>query len=175
MVIRAFSCNSPPLRAVDVAVKMGISRAAARRFLLTLQDLGYVGSEGEPFYVRPALLDLRFSYLDSLGVEDIVQRALNCIAELTEASSSFAVLDCDEVVFVARAPSKSIFQVATRIDWRVAAHATSLREVLLAGLSAAELDRYMASSNRVAFTKKTTTEASALSAGFNKFAPKDIP
>ena len=154
---------------------MGISRAAARRFLMTLQDLGYVGSEGEPFYVQPALLDPRFSYLDLLGVEDIVQPALNCIAELTEASSSFAVLDCDEVVFVARALSKGIFQVATRIDWRVAAHATSLREVLLAGLSAAELDRYLASSNRVAFTKKTTTEASALSAGFNKFAPKDIP
>lgn len=154
---------------------MGISRAAARRCLLTLQDLGYVGSEGEPFYVRPALLDLRFSYLGSLGVKDIVQPALNCIAELTEASASFAVLDCDEVVFVARAPSKGTFQVATRIDWRVAVHATSLREVLLAGLSAAALDRYLASSNRVAFTMKTTTEASALSAGFNKFAPKDIP
>ena len=92
LVIRAFSCDSPRLRAVDVAAKIGISRAAARRFLLTLQDLGYVGSEGEPFYLRPTLLDLGFSYLDSLGVEDIVQPALNCIAELRRPCTSSELL-----------------------------------------------------------------------------------
>jgi IclR family pca regulon transcriptional regulator len=59
-VIRAFSCDSPRLRAVDGAAKNGISRAVARRFLLTSQDLSYVDSEGEPFYLRPALLNLGF-------------------------------------------------------------------------------------------------------------------
>lgn len=162
LVIRAFDRDRPRLRPIEVANRAGISRAAARRYLLTLQDLGYVGSEGDAFYLRPRLLDLGFSYLSSIGVEDIVQPVLNRISELTGASSSFAVLDQNEVVFIARAPSKGIFQVATRIGGRVAAHATSLGQVLLAGLPPAELDIYLAESKREAFTKRTITEAKAL-------------
>ena len=162
LVIRAFDRDRPRLRPIEVAIRAGISRAAARRYLLTLQDLGYVGSEGDIFYLRPRLLDLGFSYLNSIGVEDIVQPVLNRISEQTEASSSFAVLDQNQVLFIARAPSKGIFQVATRIGGRVAAHATSLGQVLLAGLAPSELDAYLAESKREAFTKRTITEAKAL-------------
>jgi IclR family pca regulon transcriptional regulator len=161
-VIRAFGHDFPRLRAVDVAKRTGLSRAAARRYLLTLQDLGYVGSEGDVFFLRPRLLDLGFSYLTSIGVEDIVQPVLNRIAEKTHASSTFGVLDRDEVVFVARAPSKGIFLLATSVGGRVAAHATTLGQVLLAAMPPAELDRYLAESKRVAFTKWTITDATAL-------------
>ena len=161
-VIRAFGHDNPRLRAVDVAKRTGLSRAAARRYLLTLQDLGYVGSESDVFYLRPRLLDLGFSYLTSIGVEDIVQPVLSRIAEKTQASSTFAVLDRDEVVFIARAPSKGIFILATGIGGRVPAHATSLGQVLLAAMPAAELDRYLAESKREVFTKWTITNANAL-------------
>lgn len=161
-VIRAFDRDCPRLRPIEVANRTGISRAAARRFLLTLQDLGYVGSEGEVFYLRPRLLDLGYSYLSSIGVEDIVQPALNRISAQTEASSSFAILDQHEVVFIARAPSKGIFQLTMRIGGRVAAHATSLGQVLLSAMPPAELDRYLAESKREAFTKWTITAAPAL-------------
>lgn len=162
MVIRAFGHDFPRLRAADVAKSTGLSRAAARRYLLTLQDLGYVGSDGDVFYLRPRLLDLGFSYLTSIGVEDVVQPVLNRISEKTQASSTFAVLDRDEVVFVARAPSKGIFMLATSIGGRVAAHATSLGQVLLAAMPPAELDRYLAESKRIAFTKWTITGAREL-------------
>ena len=162
LVIRAFDRDRPRLRPIEVATRAGISRAAARRYLLTLQDLGYVGSEGDVFYLRPRLLDLGFSYLNSIGVEDIVQPVLNRISEQTEASSSFAVLDQNQVLFIARAPSKGIVQVATRIGGRVAAHATSLGQVLLAGLVPAELDAYFAESKLERFTKRTVTEEKAL-------------
>jgi IclR family pca regulon transcriptional regulator len=162
LVIQAFDGDSPRLRPIEVANRTGISRAAARRYLLTLQDLGYVGSENDIFYLRPRLLNLGFSYLSSIGVEDIVQPVLNRISEQTEASSSFAVLDQNEVLFIARAPSKGIFQVATRIGGRVPAHATSLGQVLLAGLAPDALDDYMAKSERIAFTKRTVTDANAL-------------
>ena len=162
LVIRAFGHDFPRLRAIDVAKRTGLSRAAARRYLLTLQDLGYVGCDADVFYLRPRLLDLGFSYLSSIGVEDIVQPVLNRISEKTQASSTFAVLDRDEVVFVARAPSKGIFMLATSVGGRVAAHATTLGQVLLAAMPPAELDRYLAESKRVAFTKWTITEAKAL-------------
>jgi len=162
LVIRAFGHDFPRLRAIDVAKRTGLSRAAARRYLLTLQDLGYVGSETDVFYLRPRLLDLGFSYLSSIGVEDIVQPVLSRISEKTQASSTFAVLDRDEVVFVARAQSKGIFMLATSIGGRVAAHATTLGQVLLAAMAPEELDRYLAESKRVAFTKRTITDAGAL-------------
>lgn len=162
MVIRAFNHDSPRLRAADVARRTGLSRAAARRYLLTLQDLGYVGSDGDLFFLRPRLLDLGFSYLSSIGVERAVQPVLSRISERTHASSTFAVLDRDEVVFVARAPSKGIFMLATSIGGRVAAHATTLGQVLLAAMPPAELDRYLAESERVAFTSRTITDADAL-------------
>lgn len=161
-VICAFGRDSPSMRAVEVANKTGMSRAAARRFLLTLQDLGYVGSEGDVFYLRPRLLDLGFSYLSSIGVENIVQPVLNRISEQTEASSSFAVLDKYEVVFIARAAMRGTFQLAMSVGGRVAAHATSLGQVLLAGMSPVELDRYLEESVRKAFTKWTVTEEPAL-------------
>jgi IclR family pca regulon transcriptional regulator len=162
MVIRAFDHDFPRLRAADVAKRTGLSRAAARRYLLTLQDLGYVGSEGDLFYLRPRLLDLGFSYLSSIGVERAVQPVLSRISERTHASSTFAVLDRDEVVFVARAPSKGIFMLATSIGGRVPAHATTLGQVLLAALPPAELERYLAESERIAFTARTITDADAL-------------
>ncbi len=162
LVIRAFGHDFPRLRAIEVAKRTGLSRAAARRYLLTLQDLGYVGCDADVFYLRPRLLDLGFSYLSSIGVEDIVQPVLNRVSEKTQASSTFAVLDRDEVVFVARAPSKGIFMLATSVGGRVAAHATTLAQVLFAAMPPAELDRYLAESKRVAFTKWTITEAKAL-------------
>ena len=167
-VIRAFGHEFPRLRAIEVAKRTGLSRAAARRYLLTLQDLGYVGSDGDVFYLRPRLLDLGFSYLSSIGVEDIVQPALSRISEKTQASSTFAVLDRDEVVFVARAPSRGIFMLATSIGGRVAAHATTLGQVLLASLPPAQLDRYLSESRRVAFTKWTVTDADALRRKLNR-------
>lgn len=162
LVIRAFGRGGPHLRAAEVAKKIEISRAAARRYLLTLQDLGYVGCEGDVFFLRPRLLDLGFSYLSSIGVEDVVQPVLNRISEQTQASSTFAVLDKDEVVFVARTPAKGLFQLTAGVGGRVAAHATSLGQVLLAALPQPELDCYLAESKRASFTKWTITEAKAL-------------
>jgi IclR family pca regulon transcriptional regulator len=161
-VIRAFGHDGPRLRIADVARRTGLSRAAARRYLLTLCDLGYIGSEGDVFFLRPRLLDLGFSYLASIGVGEIVQPVLNLLSERTNASSTFAVLDSGEVVSVARAPSREIFQLMTSVGARMPAHATTLGQVLLAGLAPADLDRYLAESERVAFTKRTVTDAAEL-------------
>jgi IclR family pca regulon transcriptional regulator len=144
LVIRAFDRVSPVLRISDVAKRTGLSRAAVRRYLLTLQDLGYVGSRNERFYLRPRILEIGFSYLSSAEVDRIVQPYLNELAEKTHETSSFAVLDRFDVLFVARAASRRVLNFSVSIGGRIPAYGTSIGHVLLAGLSPEEFEQYLA-------------------------------
>lgn len=145
LVIRAFDANAPLLRPTDVAKRTGLNRAAARRYMLTLKTLGYLGSSDDRFYLQPKVLDLGYAYMASMQIDRLVQPFLNKLATQTHESSSFAVLDNDEVLFVARASSEKILQIAVSIGGRVPAYATSLGHVMLTGLTEAALDRYLKS------------------------------
>ena len=57
-VIRAFGPDRERLSLSEVARATGLTRAAARRFLLTLVKLGYVRSDGREFSLRPRVLEL---------------------------------------------------------------------------------------------------------------------
>src|ERR671931_2169059 len=82
-VIRTFDGNAPMLRIADVAKRTGLDRASARRFLLTLHDLGYVGRSDDLFYLRPRALDIGFSYLASLDLNRVIQPLLNELTDVT--------------------------------------------------------------------------------------------
>jgi IclR family pca regulon transcriptional regulator len=140
-VISAFDNSSATLRISDVAARTGLMRAAARRYLLTLQDLGFVGSDGDQFFLRPKVLQIGFSYFSSMNVDHIVQPYLNELAEKTRETSSFAVLDGADVMFISRAASKRILSFSISIGGRIPAYSTALGFVLLAGLSAQELEQ----------------------------------
>ncbi len=143
-VIRAFSGEAPVLNSSEVAKRSGLTRAAARRYLLTLQDLHYVGRNGERFYLRPRVLELGHSYLSSVDLERFVQPFVLELAEATHERSSFGVLEDWEVLFVARASAKRVQDFSISIGGRVAAHSTSLGQVLLAGLDRHEMEQYFA-------------------------------
>jgi len=143
LVIRAFDADAPLLRATDVAKRSGLNRAAARRYMLTLQSLGYLGSDGDRFYLQPKVLDLGFAFISSMQIDRLVQPFLNELSARTGESASFAVLDNDEVLFVARASSERILQIVVGVGGRVPAHATALGHALLSGLSELQLDRYL--------------------------------
>lgn len=142
-VIRAFDRVSPLLTISDVAKRAGVSRAAARRYLLTLQDLGYAGSQNGQFYLRPRVLEIGFSYLSSVDLDRIVQPYLNELAERTHETSSFAVLDKFDVLFVARAASRRVLNFSVSIGGRIPPYGTSIGHVLLAGLSPDEFAQYL--------------------------------
>src|SRR5215211_4560599 len=72
-VIRAFDADRPELTLSDVARATGLPRAAARRFLLTLVELGYVRGEGGRFSLRPRVLELGYAYLSGLGLPEVAQ------------------------------------------------------------------------------------------------------
>jgi IclR family pca regulon transcriptional regulator len=143
LVIRAFDAEAPLLRPIDVARRSGLNRAAARRYMLTLQSLGYLGADGDRFFLQPKVLDLGFAFISSMQIDRLVQPFLNDLATRTGESSSFAVLENEEVLFVARASSERILQIVVGVGGRVPAYATSLGHALLSGLSDAQLDRYL--------------------------------
>ncbi len=142
-VIRAFDADNPTLTLSDVARSTGLPRAAARRFLLTLVDLGYIRVDGRQFRLSPQVLELGRAYLSSLRLPEIALPHLRDATGDLRESSSLAVLDGTDIVYVAHAPAKRILSISITIGTRDVAFATSLGRVLLAGQSDDWLDDYL--------------------------------
>lgn len=156
-VIRAFDKERRSLTLSDVARETGLSRASARRFLHTLVELGYVATDGREFTLRPALLDLGYAYLSSLTLPEIALPHLQELSEQVGESSSVAVLDGADIVYVARVATHRIMSAAIRVGTRFPAHATSMGRVLLAHAEPAAVDAYLASTTLTALTSRTIT------------------
>ncbi len=161
-VIRAFDAERPELTLSEVARATGLTRAAARRFLLTLVELGYVRTDGRLFALRPKILELGYAYLSSLSLPEIALPHLEQLVERVHESSSVSVLDGDEVVYVARVPTKRIMTVSISVGTRFPAYATSMGRVLLAWRSPDWLDGYLASAKLRALTTYTIADPQEL-------------
>ena len=132
-VIRAL--NSPePMTLSDIARASELSRASARRFVLTLEELGYVQQSAGRFALTPRVLELGFAYLSALGLPEVAQPHMERLVETVRESSSVCVLDGESVVYVARVPTRRIMNVVISVGTRFPAYATSMGRVLLAGL-----------------------------------------
>lgn len=162
VVIRSFDDEHRRQTLSEVAGRTGLTRATARRLLLTLKDLGYVHMDGREFSLSPAVLRLGYAYLSSLGAPAIAQPYLEALSENVRESSSMTVLDGTEVVYVARVPTKRIFSVALGIGSRLPAFATSMGRVLLAGMSEEEIRHTIEQSNVEQFTEHTITDPDRL-------------
>jgi IclR family pca regulon transcriptional regulator len=157
-VIRAFDGEHPTLTLSDVSRRTGLTRAAARRFLLTLAELGYVHHDGREFMLRPSVLNLGFAYLSSMGLPEVAMPHMETLVALVQESSSMSVLDGHDVVYVARVPTRRrIMTVAIAVGTRFPAYATSMGRVLLAGLPDPELDAVLATIDFEPITDLTVT------------------
>lgn len=163
-VIRAFDARHPELTLSDVARACGLTRAAARRFLLTLTDLGYVHTDGRLFSLAPRVLELGYSYLSSLSLPEVAEAHLERLVAEVRESSSMSVLDGDDIVYVARVPTSRIMRVAINVGTRFPAYATSMGRVLLAGLSGDDLEAYLARVELEPLTDRTIRTTAALRA-----------
>lgn len=159
-VIRCFSSEHPSLTLSEVAERTGLTRAAARRFLLTLQELGYVGSSGRLFSLRPRVLALGYAYLSSFSVAQIAQPHLEDLAEELHESCSVSVLDGDDLVYVARASANRIMTISLTVGTRLPPYPTSMGRVLLAHLPEAELDGHLRRTELRRLTEHTITDES---------------
>ncbi|WP_320669431.1 IclR family transcriptional regulator domain-containing protein [Patulibacter defluvii] len=161
-VIRAFDATSGPLSLSEVARRCGLPRAAARRFLLTLVELGYVAQEGRGFALRPRVLELGVAYLSGLSFVEVARPHLERLSADVDESASISVLDGDEVVYVARVPTRRIMSVTIAVGTRLPAWATSMGRVLLAALPEAELARRLAAPLPAAPTAAVPLDADAV-------------
>ncbi|MEU4695087.1 IclR family transcriptional regulator [Actinoplanes sp. NPDC023714] len=161
-VIRAFDAQHRELTLSDVARACGLTRAAARRFLLTLTDLGYVRTDGRLFSLAPRVLELGYAYLSSLSLPEVAEPHLERLVARVHESSSLSVLDGDDVVYVARVPTSRIMRVAINVGTRFPAYATSMGRVLLAALPEADLDAYLNRAKLEPLTDRTITSPGAL-------------
>ncbi|MGH7667145.1 MAG: IclR family transcriptional regulator domain-containing protein [Candidatus Dormibacteria bacterium] len=143
-VVKAFGAERPQLTLSEVAKATGLTRAAARRFLLTLVQLGYARTDGRAFSLRPRVLELGYAYLSALGLPEVAQPHLEQLGARLHESASISVLDGEDIVYVVRVPSRRIMSVTIALGTRFPAYATSMGRVLLAGLDPQQLEQYLA-------------------------------
>jgi IclR family pca regulon transcriptional regulator len=126
----------------QVAKRVGVARAVARRFLLTLADLGYVATDDKYFRLTARVLDLGHAYLSSMPLSRVATEFLEEVTEQTRESCSASVLDGPDIVYVARVPTRHILSITLSIGTRLPAYCTSMGRVLLAALHPQELEKY---------------------------------
>lgn len=163
-VIRSFSAEAPQQTLTEVAGRSGLTRAGARRILLTLQALGYVESDGRHFRLTARILDLGFAYLSSLPLWNLAEPLMESLVEEVKESSSAAVLDAQDIVYVLRVPTHKILSIGLGVGSRLPAYCTSMGRVLLAALPDDEVRRRLQASDLRALTRHTVTDSDALMA-----------
>jgi IclR family pca regulon transcriptional regulator len=142
-VIQAFDAEHRDLTLSDVARRTGQSRASARRFLLSLEALGFVRSEAGLFSLTPRVLALGHAFLSSLRLPEIAEPHLKALSLRLGESTSASVFDGDDIVYVARIPARRIMSVAIRVGSRFPAYATSMGRVMLAFATESAVDAYL--------------------------------
>jgi IclR family pca regulon transcriptional regulator len=162
LVIRAFDAEHRELGLSDVARIAGLTRAAARRFLLTLVKLGYMNFSDGRFSLSPRVLELGYAYLSSLTLPEVAQPHMEALVASVNESSSISVLDDTDIVYVARVPTRRIMSITLSVGTRLPAYATSMGRVLLAALPDVELESRLARIDVRPLSARTIGDVAAL-------------
>lgn len=162
-VIRAFSQQERDQTIAQISARTGITRAAVRRCLHTLRKLGYVTVNDRRYSLRPKILSLGHAYLTSTPMSAAAQRFLDQVSATVQESSSLAVLDEEDIVYVVRSPvSTRIMSVDLHPGSRLPAFCTSMGRVLLADLPPPELKTFLAHAKLTPHTDRTVTSKEKL-------------
>ncbi len=161
-VIRSFSGEAPAQTLSEVAERAGLTRAGARRILLTLQTLGYVVTDGRQFRLTPRILDLGFAYLSSMPIWSLAEPVMESLVAEVKESSSAAALDGTDIVYVMRVPTHKIMRISLAVGSRLPAYCTAMGRMLLADLPEEDVKRRIAHSELKALTKHTITDSDLL-------------
>jgi IclR family pca regulon transcriptional regulator len=168
-VLGAFDAQHARLSVSQAAARTAMSRAAARRHLLTLQALGYLASDGRQFWLTPKVLGFGGGYLASAPLAVAAQPELEWLGAHTGCSASLVVREGDVVVVVARSAPKDargrrVLPYGVHLGARLPLHATSTGQVLLASDTPARRRAWLGQSQRAVHTQHTLVTASALQA-----------
>jgi IclR family pca regulon transcriptional regulator len=166
-ILGAFDAAHRTQTLSQVAAQVGLPRATARRALLTLVALGYLELEDRQFRLTPRVLRLASAYLTSNPVSTLLQPACDRIARAVGESCSAAVLECHEVVMVARAVPAQLMPIGAGIGFRLPAYCSALGRVLLAALPDDAVAAYLARTDLAALTPHTLTRPADIAAAID--------
>lgn len=161
-VLEAFDAAHPDMTLSDVARRTGVTPAAARRSLITLMALGYVGQNGKRFHLRPKVMALGSGFYFAARIDEFMAPELRQIVDTHGDASSVAMLDGADVVYIAHHSTQRARRATAVVGARYPAHATSLGRVLLAGLEDAALEAVLAAMQPKALTARTVTDKAEL-------------
>jgi IclR family transcriptional regulator, pca regulon regulatory protein len=161
-VIRAFDRDHPSMTLSEVAERAGLNRAAARRFLHTLVREGYAETDGKFFRLRPKILELGYSALSSMSFAEIAGPIMDDLSATVDETCFAAVLDGEDVVYVAKATSQRVINVNIEVGSRMPAFCMSTGRVLLASLPDPALDRWLEDFEPTRYTDNTVTSKARL-------------
>ena len=161
-ILEAFDAAHPEMTLSEVARRVGLSPAAARRSLITLEALGYIGRRDKRFHLRPRLLTLGSAFYVTARIDEVLQEDLRGIVDRFGDASSVGTLDGPDVIYVAHVTVQRARRAAAVPGARYPAYATSMGRVLMAGLSDDRLDAVLAEGAPQPLTSKTCTNPAAL-------------
>jgi len=164
-VLLALSDKRKHMSIAQVSHRTGIPRAAARRSLHTLLKLGFAAADdARRFYLRPRVLSFSHAYLSTSPIAVLAQPILDRFGEAVREACSLAMLDGDEIVYLARSTSSRIMSPSLNVGRRLPAYCTSVGHVMLAHLAQDELNAYLARTRFHPYTEHTPVSADKLRA-----------
>ncbi|MET0237238.1 MAG: IclR family transcriptional regulator C-terminal domain-containing protein [Kibdelosporangium sp.] len=167
-IIRVFSAEHPSMTVSEIAQVSGLTRAAVRRFLLTLTELGYVYGKNNRFELTPRVLELGYSYLSALSFPDIALPRLEQLVTETSEASEGSILDRGDIVYVVRVPGPALMTISVNVGARRPAHATAMGRVMLADLPPAAIDEYLGRHELTPILPRTITDPAEFRVELNK-------
>jgi IclR family pca regulon transcriptional regulator len=161
-VLRTFDEDKPEMTLTEVAGRSRLTRAGARRFLLTLVELGYVKKNHRLFRLTPKVLELGYAYMASTPISRLSQPFLKQFADVTGESCSVAVMDGDQVVYIARTPGKRFLRLGFHVGVRLPIWYTSAGRMLIGSGGEETIDRCLENAQLQALTRHSITARSRL-------------
>ncbi|GAB3569106.1 IclR family transcriptional regulator C-terminal domain-containing protein [Arthrobacter alkaliphilus] len=163
-VLLAFSPEHPQLTVSQIAARTDMTRASARRFLMTLADLGYLRADGPTFELTARSLDIGRSYLTGLTLPGVAEPHLKALASTLNETTALCILDGPDVVYVACVPSPRLLRISITVGTRFPAWATSMGRVLLGGLPEPDLEKYLQTVQIHRYTNRSLSDVEQLRA-----------
>lgn len=160
-VIESFSDERPRLTATETGVLAGLTRTAARRYLLSLVHFGYAGTDGKYYWLLPSILRLGQSYLDSARLPRLVQPFLQRMSMQTGETANLSVLDGQDVVYLLRSNAPRVLSIGYHTGARIPAHCVSAGFAILSTYTRPELERWVEGHDFSRFTPQTITKPDA--------------
>lgn len=158
-VIECFSAAAPALTIADVARKSGLTRAAARRYLVTLTTLGYMEFDGKHYRLSTRTARLGYAYFSTAPLPKLAQPILERVADVTQEGVSLAVLDGSDVIYIGRSSARRIMSSVVGVGVRIPAVIGGTGRVLLASKPDELVERMLRNIGTIPLlTAKTKTD-----------------